>query len=341
MIRVGLVGFGHWGPNLARCLAAHPRARLVAIADRDADRRAAAAERYPQAVAFACAAELLADPMIDAIAIATPAATHFALASSALHAGKHLLVEKPMATREHEAETLVNEAARRRLVLMVDHTFLFTPAVRRLVELVEAGQVGSLRYCDAMRVGLGRVQNDVNVLWDLAVHDLAVLDRLTQETPETVSAHGAGHYSAERVELAFLTLRYPSQFIAHLHVNWLSPVKLRRMLIGGSRSTILWDDLESSEKLKVYGPVDTGAGPAEILRQQQIGARHGDAWSPRLEVREPLADAVEEFLRAIEEGGPGSLADSESGLRVVRLLAAAEASLARNGAPVELAPSPI
>jgi predicted dehydrogenase len=336
MIRVGLLGFGYWGPNLARAFQAHPEVRLEAICDLDAGRCAQAVRHHPGARILG-AAELLAGSTVDCIAIATPAAAHFAMARDALRAGKHVFVEKPLATRVDEAERLVEEAARRRLVLMVDHTFLFAPPVRKLAELVDAGELGTLRYFDAVRIALGRFQSDVNVLWDLAVHDLAVLDRLTPEAPAAISAHGAAHLPGQREDIAFVTLRYASGFIAHLHVNWLAPVKLRRALLGGSWRTALWDDLEPSERLRVYDSRAPGdqdeSGEGE--HQRHVGFREGDMWSPHLEVREPLADAVAEFVRAVAQGTP-QLSGGESGLRVVRLLAAADASLARGGAVIEL-----
>jgi predicted dehydrogenase len=336
MIRLGLIGFGYWGPNLARTCRRHPAVSLAAICDRDVDRRGEAQRQFPGVRTMARADELLADTSLDAVAIATPAAAHFAMAHAALRAGKHVLVEKPLATSVEEAERLVEEAARRRLALMVDHTFLFTPAVRKLVELVDAGELGTLRYLDAVRIALGRFQADVNVLWDLAVHDLAVLDRLIRETPVTISAHGVAHLPGRREDLAFVTLRYASDFIAHLHVNWLAPVKVRRALLGGSRRTALWDDLEPNEKLRIYESPSADDEGVEAEQQRHVGFRAGDLWSPHLEIREPLADAVAEFVRAVSDIAAPAPADGESGLRVVRLLAAADASLARGGAPVGL-----
>ena len=340
MIRVGLIGFGYWGPNLARTFHAHPRVCLEAVCDLDADRRGEARRQCPGVRTMALADELLADPTLDAVVIATPAGAHFAMAQAALGAGKHAFVEKPLATRVDEAERLVEEAARRRLVLMVDHTFLFAPPVRELVRLVDAGELGTLRYFDAVRIALGRFQSDVNVLWDLAVHDLAVLDRLTRETPAAICAHGAAHLPGQREDIAFVTLHYASNFIAHLHVNWLAPVKLRRTLLGGCRRTALWDDLEPSEKLRLYESRAAEAEGSAAEHQRRIGFRAGDVRSPHLEVYEPLAAAVGEFVRAVESGTP-PLSDGQSGLRVVRLVAAAEASLASSGAPVDLpAPGP-
>ncbi len=218
---------------------------------------------------------------------------------------------------------------------MVDHTFLFSPPVRHLVGLVRAGELGALLYYDSVRTALGRFASDVNVLWDLAVHDLAVLDRLTGETPLAISAQGAAHSPSRREDIAFVTVQYTGNVLAHLHVNRVAPVKLRRTLVGGSRSAALWDDLDPIEKLRVFR---SGVGDDEDPdgeHQRRVGYRVGDVWSPRLEVREPLADAVAEFVRAVD-GGHQPLSNGETGLRVVRLLAAADVSMARRGAPVDL-----
>lgn len=335
MIRLGLIGFGYWGPLLARNFRAQMGIRLAAICDREPRRRAEAQRHCPGARVVDQAEELLADPTIDGLAIATPARSHFALGRAALVAGKHVFMEKPLATAPAEAERLVEEAARRRLILMVDHTFLFTPAVERLAALVHAGELGELRYYDAVRIALGRFQSDVNVLWDLAVHDLAVLDRLVNEPPLAISAHAVAHLPGEPEDIAYLTLRYPGGFIANLHVNWLAPVKLRRTLVGGSRRTALWDDLEPSDKLRVYDAGVTHEADEAGEDQRHIGYRSGDVWSPRLDVREPLAAATAAFARAVETGRC-PLADGESGLRVVRLLAAAQTSLLQHGAPIPL-----
>lgn len=335
MIRLGLIGYGYWGPLLARNFRAQPGMCLAAICDRDARRRTEAQAHCPGARTVERAEELLADPTIDALAIATPARSHFALACAALVAGKHVFVEKPLATAAEEAERLVEEAARRRLILMVDHTFLFAPAVERLAALVHAGELGELRYYDAVRIALGRFRSDVNVLWDLAVHDLAVLDRLVDQTPLAISAHGVAHLPGEPEDIAYVTVRFRGGLIANLHVNWLAPVKLRRTLVGGSRRTALWDDLEPADKLRVYDAGVTHEADTADEEQRHIGYRAGDVWLPRLDVREPLAAATAAFARAVETGRR-PLADGESGLRVVRLLAAAQASLAREGAPTPL-----
>jgi predicted dehydrogenase len=339
MIRLGLIGFGFWGPILARNFTDTPGVSVDAVCDADADRRADARRRCPGARVNDRADEVLTDPALDAVAISTPAATHHSMALAALRAGKHVFVEKPLATTVDEAEGLVEEAAKRHLVLMVDHTFLFAPPVKRLTELVRAGDLGTLLYYDSVRIALGRFQDDVNVLWDLAVHDLAVLDQLASGPPLAISALGAAHWPDQREDIAFVTLTYADSFIAHLHVNWLAPVKVRRTLVGGSLRTALWDDLEPSERLRIYDSgVISDEGPEGIV-QRRIGYRVGDIWSPRLEVHEALEEATAEFAGAIA-GGRTPRSDGECGLRVVRMLAAATRSLALSGAPVELNRSP-
>jgi len=330
------VGFGHWGPNLARSLSVHPTVRLAAIAEVDHRRRADAVERYPQAVTVGRGETLVNDPTIDALAIATPASSHFALASAALRAGKHVFVEKPMATCEEDAESLVEAATRQRLVLMVDHTFLFTSGVARLIELVETGELGTLRYCAAERLALGRSQRDVSVLWDLAVHDLAILDRLIPEPPEMISVHGVTIRPRGRAEVAFLTARYANDFMVRLHVTWLSPVKSRRLILGGSRGTALWNASEASQTLEVCRAAEQEKSLVRSIAEPRSGNRPAAVWQPRLDQREPLAQAIDAFATAIADGRGPALADGASGLRVVRQLVAAEASLAQDGAPIAL-----
>ena len=280
MIRLGLVGFGFWGPLLARNVHAHAGMGLAAVCDADPGRRAEAQRLFPGARVFARAPELLTDPHLDAVAIAVPAVMHFQMALDGLRAGKHVFVEKPLATSLDEAERLVDEATRRDLVLMVDHTFLFSSAVRRLATLVAEGTLGALRYYDSTRTALGRFAGDVNVLWDLAVHDLAVLDRLIAEPPLAIAAHGAAHGPGPGSDVAFVTARYSGDLLAHLHVNRIAPVKLRRTLVGGSRGAALWDDLEPVEKLRVFhgGRLDRrqrggrASAPRRISRRRRLVA---------------------------------------------------------------------
>lgn len=340
MIRVGLLGYGCWGPHLARNLRAHPEVVLAAVCDPDPGRRAAARRECQPARVAARASDLLAERSLDAVAIATPASSHFPLALAALAAGLHVFVEKPLATSVDDAARLVDVAHRRRLVLMVDHTYLFTPALRHLTRLVEAGDLGALRWYDSARIARGRLRSDVNVLWDLAAHDLAVLDRLTGEVPLAVAAHGAAHAPGHREDMAFVTVRHAGGLLAHLHLNWLAPFKLRRTLVGGTRRTVLWDDLEPSEKLRVFDtPAAVDLVPTAAATAMTIAHAPGEVFAPRLETYEPLAAAVAELVRAVASGSrPAS--DGETGLRIVRVLAAADQSLRLGGAPVEVGEGP-
>jgi predicted dehydrogenase len=324
MIRVGLLGFGLWGSVIARNLRAHPEVTLAVVGDPDAARRALAARDHPEARVVARDADLLTDGTLDGAVIATPAGSHFPLALRALAAGLHVWVEKPLATRVEDAERLVEEAARRGRVLLVDHTYLFAPEFSRLADLVDRGDLGTLTYYDSTRIAQGRVRSDVNVAWDLAVHDLALLDRLLrQESPEVISAHPAGRLADGGAALAFITLRYPSGLLAHLHVSWVAPFKQRRILLGGDRRTVLWDDLAPQEKLRIFDTPPWGAGVSDAGRDL-----------PCNDACEPLALAVADLVRAIKAGRRPT-SDGESGLRVVRLLDAIDRSLRQGGAPVK------
>jgi len=338
MIGVGVVGYGYWGPNLVRNLCDIPDARLRWVCDLQAERLAGVRSRYPTVEITEDYNDLLNDPLVDAIVIATPVATHFAMAMRALKAGKHVFVEKPIAASAEEAERLVDEADRRGLTLAVDHTFIHTGAVRKMHELINSS-LGQLYYYDSVRINLGLFQHDVNVVWDLAVHDLAIMDYLLKEKPVAVCATGMGHIPGEPENIAYLTLHFPSQMIAHVHVNWLAPVKVRRTLVGGSEKMIVYDDLEPSEKIKLYDKGITLAGPAaprgEKIRQMMVGYRTGDMMAPRLDTTEALLRELKEFIACVEIG-TAPIADGQAGLRVVRILEAATQSLARRGAMIEL-----
>lgn len=338
MIGVGVVGYGYWGPNLVRNICDVPDAQLRWVCDLQTERLAGVRSRYPSVQITEAYDDLLNDPKVDAIAIATPVATHFTMAMRALRAGKHVFVEKPMAGSTREAERLVEEAARRGLTLAVDHTFIHTGAVRKMRELID-GSLGQLFYYDSVRINLGLFQHDVNVIWDLAVHDLAIMDYLLPEKPAAVSAIGMGHVPGEPENIAYLTLHFPSRFIAHVHVNWLAPVKVRRTLVGGSEKMIVYDDLEPSEKVKLYDKGITLSGPparrGEKIRQMLVGYRTGDMTAPHLDTVEALSRELREFVSCIAGGGT-PIADGHAGLRVVRVLEAATQSLAQRGAPVEL-----
>lgn len=335
VVGVGVVGYGYWGPNLVRNLSEAPRARVRAISDLRPERLALASQRFPSIEVTSDYPRFLNDSRIDAIVIATPVSTHYELARQALQAGKHVLVEKPMAASSEQALRLIELARRHDRVLMVGHTFVYTSAVRRIHELVANGGLGQIYYYDSVRVNLGLFQHDVNVLWDLAVHDLSIMDYVLPDRPEAVSAVGVSHVSGEPENIAYLTLLFEGSLIAHIHVNWLAPVKVRRTLIGGSRKMIMYDDLEPSEKVKVYDKGITLTTDPERIVQLLVGYRAGDMWAPQLDVVESLRTEVCHFIECIEAGRE-PLTGGESGLRVVRLLEAASRSMAQRGRLVEL-----
>jgi len=334
MIRVGVIGYGYWGPNLVRNLSETPGCSVSYVADLSPERLAMVRQRYPAIKLTTDYRVILNDPKVDAVAIATPISTHFKLALHALEAGKHVLVEKPLTSTTEHAQLLIDEAERRKLVLLVDHTFVYTGAVQKIQELVAGDELGSIYYYDSVRVNLGLFQRDVNVLWDLAVHDLSILDYVIPSRPVAVSATGVGHVPGQPVDTAYLTLFFENSLIAHVHVNWLAPVKLRRTLIGGSRKMIVYDDVEPSEKVKVY---DKGLvlGDAEDIYQMLINYRSGDIWAPHIEPAEALKTETRHFLHCIKHGQRPTT-DGEAGLRMVRILEAAQESMMERGAPVEL-----
>ncbi len=336
MIRLGVIGYGYWGPNLVRNFTETKGVEVRAVCDLDAKRRALVHARYPALWTAAEAAEVIDDPQVDAVAIATPVTSHYDLALRALRAGKHVLVEKPLVATVDQARRLVEEADRRQRVLMVDHTFVYTGAVRRIRALTEDGTLGRIYYYDSVRVNLGLFQHDVSVLWDLAVHDISIMDYLLASKPVAVSATGMSHLAGQPENVAYVTLFFADDRVAHVHVNWLAPVKIRRTLIGGSQKMIVYDDLEPSEKVKVYDKGVTMNEQPEGLYQMLIGYRTGDMWAPKLDAAEALRVEAEDFVRAMETGKPPA-SDGRSGLRVVEILEAATRSMAARGRPVEFA----
>jgi predicted dehydrogenase len=335
MIGVGVIGFGYWGPNLVRNFAECPGAAVRAVCDVRPERLDQARRRYPAVRTTTSPADLLADPSVDAVVIATPVDRHFELALAALESGRHVLVEKPMASTSAQASRLVDEAARRRLVLMVDHTFVYTGAVRKMRELTASGELGELYYYDSVRINLGLFQHDVNVLWDLAVHDLAIMDYVLGRQPTAVSATGLSHLRDQPENIAYMTMFFDGALIAHVHVNWLSPVKVRRTLVGGSRRMVVFDDLEASEKIKVYDRGISVNPSPENVYQMLIGYRAGDMWAPQIAVGEALSVEAAHFVECVTAGRRPTT-DGEAGLRVVRLLESATESMADRGRLVEL-----
>lgn len=336
MIGVGVVGYGYWGPNLVRNFWAIPEADLRWVCDLQTERLGGLRQRFPSIGITEDFDDLLNDPKVDAVALATPVSTHFKLAMRALKAGKHVMVEKPIAATVEQAQRLVDEAERRGLVLAVDHTFLHTAAVRKMAELVV--NIGEIYYYDAVRVNLGLFQQDTSVIWDLAVHDLSIMDHVLPERPIAISATGMSHVPGEPENIAYLTLFFSSTLIAHVHVNWLAPVKIRRTLLAGSKQMIVYDDIEPSEKIKVYDKGITlspkGHG-GEALNSMKVGYRTGDMRAPHLDLSEALDLELREFLNCIATAGRPT-ADGQAGLRMVRLLDAASRSLAQRGAIVQL-----
>jgi len=335
MIGIGVVGYGYWGPNLARCVSESSGCRLVAIADGAESSRERAGQRYPSATLYPGWDEMLRDPAIDAVAIATPVRTHYEIAAAALTAGKHVLVEKPITETAEQAQRLVELANRRNLTLMVDHTFIYTAAVQKIRSLIADGTVGDIYYYESTRINLGLFQGDVNVIWDLAVHDFAILEYILGAEPVSVTAVGAGCIQGRRESLAHLSVQFENGTLAHVNVNWLAPVKVRRTLIGGSRRMIVYDDLEPSEKIKVYDRgVHLTADP-DHANEVRISYRTGDMWAPQLSTKEALLGVIEDFVGSIADGRlPAST--GTNGLHVVRMLEAAAQSLNSGGHPVDL-----
>ena len=335
MLRVGVIGYGYWGPNLVRNFMAAPRSEVVAVCDLIEERLLPLRKIYPNLKTTSDANRLINDPSIDAIVIATPVSSHFDLALATLHAGKHVLVEKPLALNSEQALHLIDEARSRELVLMVDHTFVYTDAVRKMRDLISSGSLGEIYYYDAVRVNLGLFQHDVNVIWDLAIHDLSIMDYVLPSKPIAISATGISHVPGQPENVAYITLFFPNTQIAHIHVNWLTPVKVRHTLIGGSEKMILYDDLEPSEKVKVYDKGITVTPGREDVYKMLVSYRSGDMWAPRLDNVEALQTEAIHFIDCIENRRQPET-DGQSGLRMVKMIEAAERSLRAKGQLVEM-----
>lgn len=339
-VGVAVVGAGYWGPNLIRNFSACPATRLVAVCDKDQARLRKALASYPAVEPIDNMDTLLARDDVGAVAIATPPQTHAALGKAALLAGKHVLFEKPLATSVAEATELVDLAASRGLTIMVDHTFIYSPAIRKIKHLIDSGELGEIYYIDSVRINLGLFQNDVNVLWDLAVHDLAIVDYLLGRLPQALSAFGRSHTSSGMEDVAYLNLDFGNRLLASFHVNWLSPVKIRHLIVGGSKKGLVYNDLDQSEPIKVYDRGITISQDAEARRGALIGYRIGDVWSPHLEREEPLQNMVRHFADCIKQG-TAPLTDGQAGLRVVRILDLAQRSIKAHGNRLMLANAPV
>jgi predicted dehydrogenase len=325
MLRIGVIGFGYWGPNVVRNFSAAKGSQVVAVCDINKTVQEKVKKAYPYVKVMNDANELIHDTQIDAVAIATPVFTHFELAKGALEAGKHIFVEKPFTHTVAEGEELVELAAKKNLKIMVDHTFLYTGAVRKIKELVEDNVLGDLYYFDSVRVNLGLFQHDVNVVWDLAPHDFSIMDYIIGRRPQAVVATGAGHFGRGLEDVAFLTFYYPHNVIAHINVNWLSPVKVRTTLIGGEKKMLVWNDLEPDEKIKIYDKgvqVRTKEGRYNLL----VDYRSGDMWAPKIEQTEALGLMAEKFVDYVDHDGT-VVNDGIAGLNIVKMLEAANKSL--------------
>ena len=335
MIGIGVIGYGYWGPNLVRNFVEAPGAHVVAVSDLRSERLSLVRSRYPTVSTTTDHRDLLSDTAIDAIVIATPVSSHFDLTMQALQAGKHVLVEKPLTETSAQAHQLLEEAERRQLTLMVDHTFVYTDAIQKIKELMHSGVLGELYYYDSVRVNLGLFQHDVNVLWDLAVHDLSIMDFILDAKPYAVAATGIAHVAGQPEDVAYLTCLFENNLIAHFHVNWLAPVKVRRTLIGGSQQMIVYDDLEPSEKLKIYDKGITLNSGQEGVYQMMVGYRTGDMWAPRIQTTEALQVEARHFIECIENK-QRPITDGEVGLRVVRILEASGESIRQRGRPIDI-----
>jgi predicted dehydrogenase len=332
-VNFGVIGYGYWGPNVVRNLASLDDSRVVAIAEMSPAARLRAQKACPGVHVTADAAELISSPEIDAVAVITPVWTHFDLAKAALENGKHVFVEKPFTSTTEQGERLIELACRKNLRIMVDHTFLFTGAVRKICKLLEEGTLGRLFYYDSTRVNLGLFQHDINVLWDLAPHDLSIMDHLIKADPEAIVATGQKHLNCHE-DVAFMTLYFPDNVIAHINVNWLSPVKVRTTLIGGEKRMLVWNDLEADEKVKVYDKgvnITSREGVYELL----VSYRSGDMWAPQLEQGEALRQELSYFVECVTNGRQAHN-DGFAGLRVVKMLEAATESLKKRGELVYL-----
>jgi len=332
-IAIGVIGAGYWGPNLIRNFSLLSDCRVKYACDVNEARLAPLARQYPGIITTAQVQDLFSDSALDAVLIATPVFTHFSLAQQALAAGKHVLLEKPMAATVRECEELRALAAQRNRVLMIDHTFLYTGAVRKIRSLVRAGELGELYYFDSERINLGLIQPDVNVLWDLAPHDISIMNHIFEGLrPVSVFATGTRHVSRNACEMAHLTMQFDRGIVGHIHVSWLSPVKIRKMLIGGSKKMIVYDDIHPSEKVKVY---DRGV-TVDFLQETSMTPvyRSGDAFIPQLESEEALLREARHFIRCVR-GEEEPFVDASAGLAVVRILEAADSSM-RSGRVIEL-----
>lgn len=334
-MKIGVVGLGYWGPNMVRNFLATRGVEGVVCCDMLTRRLENITRLFPSVEVTTSYDELLQRDDVKAVAIVTPVSTHYALALKALKAGKHVLIEKPMTARSVEAQELLQLAYERNLILMVDHTFVYTGAVRKMKELISRGDIGDVLYFDSVRVNLGLFQHDASVIWDLAPHDISIMDYLIDQKPISVSAVGIRHFNGFE-DIAYLAVHFAGHLIAHFHVNWISPVKVRKILLGGTKLMVVYDDMEPSEKVRVY---DRGVDvkEEETVYKTLVQYRTGDMFAPHIDGTEALSRMTGEFVTSIQTG-KRPIADGEAGLNVVRILEAAELSMRSGGRRVELTP---
>ncbi len=335
MLGVGIVGCGYWGPNLIRNFSDVEGCQVIAVSDLQKDRLNHISKRYPHVKTTTLFTDLLNDDMIDAIVVATPVSTHFDLTMQALNAGKHVLVEKPIAHSSAGAQDMIRLAIRQGLTLQVDHTFVYTPSIEKIRQLIGDHVLGNLYYYDSVRANLGMFRDDTNVIWDLAVHDLSILDYIIPEKPISISTIGVSHISGKPEDIAYMTLHYNSPFIAHINVNWLSPIKIRKTIIGGNQKMIVYDDLEPCEKIKIYDRGISISNNGQDCNKTMIGYRLGEITTPPIDVTEALLTEVKHFIDCIHHHKK-PITDGESGLRVVKILEAASLSMHLQGKVVPL-----
>ena len=334
MIKLGVIGYGYWGPNIVRNFSALEETKVISVCDRNPDVLKHIKRDYPAVHTTPDFNEIVSSPDIDAVAIVTPVFTHHELAKKALENGKHIFVEKPFVSTVDQAEELIELADKKNLKIMVDHTFLFTGAVRKIKELVDNDILGDLYYYDSMRVNLGLFQHDINVIWDLAPHDLSIMDYVIKEKPDAVVASGKPHLNSRFEDVAFITVYFTNNMIAHFNVNWLSPVKVRTTLIGGEKRMLVWNDLDADEKIKVYDKgvkVENKEGIYNLL----VSYRSGDMWAPKVAQTEALKIEAEYFIECISNGKT-PFNDGHMGLRVVKMLEASNNSLKNEGKLIKL-----
>ncbi len=339
MLNIGVIGYGYWGPNVARNFHGTAGVNLNAICDLSETRLRLAQNHYPFVKGLKSPQDLIRSTDVDAVAIVTPVFFHYELAKEALLAGKHIFIEKPFTSTSAQAQELIEIAAKKNLRIMVDHTFLFTGAVQKIKEAIETDELGRLMFYDSVRVNLGLFQHDINVIWDLAPHDLSIMLHVIKEKPSAISAHGSVHYESGFEDIAYVAVEFAdNSFIAHFHVNWLSPVKVRKTLISGDKKMLVWDDLDADEKIRIYDrgvEIKSSNGGRNGVHELLVSYRSGDVHIPKLESTEALKAEARYFVECVETGR-APFNDGQAGLEVVRLLEAAEYSIKHGGQRVDL-----